>query len=63
MRTQVGQVAYPGAKRLMISADSGGSNWLGRSLSSYQIMIELIGAITTRTGLTVQAEAETGSYP
>ena len=109
--TQVGQVAYPGAKRLMISADSGGSNgyrtrlwktelaqlatdtglaitvchyppgtskwnkiehrlfsaitsnWRGRPLSSYQVIIELIGATTTRTGLTVHAEADTGSYP
>ena len=26
-------------------------------------MIELIGATTTRTGLTVHAEADTGSYP
>ena len=109
--SQVGQVAYPHAKRLMISADSGGSNgyrtrlwktelaqlatdtglaitvchyppgtskwnkiehrlfsaitsnWRGRPLTSYQVMIELIGATTTRTGLTVHAEADTGSYP
>ena len=26
-------------------------------------MIELIGATTTRTGLTVHAEADTGNYP
>jgi len=26
-------------------------------------MIELIGATTTRTGLTVHADADTGSYP
>jgi hypothetical protein len=109
--TQVGQVAYPDAQRLMISADAGGSNgyrlrlwktelaqlatdtglaitvchyppgtskwnkiehrlfaaitsnWRGRPLTSYQVMIELIGATTTRTGLTVHAEADTGSYP
>jgi hypothetical protein len=109
--SHVGQVAYPNAKRLMISADSGGSNgyrtrlwktelaqlatdtgltitvchyppgtskwnkiehrlfsaitsnWPGRPLTSYQVMIELIGATTTRTGLTVHAEADTGRYP
>jgi hypothetical protein len=109
--SQVGLLAYPHAKRLMISADSGGSNgyrtrlwktelaqlatdtglaitvchyppgtskwnkiehrlfsaitsnWRGRPLTSYQVMIELIGATTTRTGLTVHAEADTGSYP
>ena len=109
--SQVGQVAYPNSKRLMITADSGGSNgyklrlwktelaqlatdtgldimvchyppgtskwnkiehrlfsvitsnWRGRPLTSYQVMIELIGATTTRTGLTVHAEADTGSYP
>ena len=109
--TQVGQVAYPNAKRLLISADAGGSNgyrvrlwktelaqlatdtgltitvchyppgtskwnkiehrlfsaitsnWRGRPLTSYQVVIELIGATTTRTGLTVHAEADTNSYP
>ncbi len=30
---------------------------------AYQVMIELIGATTTRTGLTVHADADTGSYP
>jgi transposase len=109
--TQVGQVAYPNAKRLMISADAGGSNgyrtrlwktelaqlatdtglaitvchyppgtskwnriehrlfsaitsnWRGRPLTSYQVMIDLIGATTNRGGLTVHAEADTNSYP
>ena len=109
--TQVGQVAYPDAKRLLINADAGGSNgyrvrlwkvelarlasdidititvchyppgtskwnkiehrlfsaitsnWRGRPLTSYQVVIELIGATTTRTGLTVHAEADTNSYP
>jgi Rhodopirellula transposase DDE domain len=108
---QVGKVAYPHAKRLMISADSGGSNgyrvrlwktelaqlatdtglaitvchyppgtskwnriehrlfsaitsnWRGRPLTSYQVVVDLIGATTTRTGLTVHAETDTGSYP
>jgi hypothetical protein len=39
------------------------SNWRGRPLTSYQVVIELIGATTTRTGLTVHAEADTNSYP
>jgi hypothetical protein len=109
--TQVGQPAYPNAKRLLINADAGGSNgyrvrlwkveiarlatdinlnitvchyppgtskwnkiehrlfsaitsnWRGRPLTSYQVVIELIGATTTRTGLTIHAEADTNSYP
>jgi len=109
--SQVGQVAYPNAKRLLINADAGGSNgyrvrlwktelaalatdtglaitvchyppgtskwnkiehrlfsaitsnWRGQPLTSYQVVIELIGATTTRTGLTVHAEADTNSYP
>ncbi len=106
-----GAVAYPQAKRLLISADSGGSNgyrvrlwklelqrfanvtgldvtvchlppgtskwnkiehrlfahismnWRGRPLTSHSVMVELIGATTTRTGLQVQAELDVGSYP
>ena len=109
--TQVGQPTYPHAKRLMITADAGGSNgyrlrlwktelarlatdigvaitvchyppgtskwnkiehrlfsaitsnWRGRPLTSHQVVIELIGATTTRTGLTVHAEADNNSYP
>jgi hypothetical protein len=109
--TQVGQPTYPHAKRLMITADAGGSNgyrlrlwktelaqlatdtglaitvchyppgtskwnkiehrlfsaitnnWRGRPLTSHQVVIELIGATTTRTGLTVHAEADTNTYP
>jgi len=108
---RVGQVAYPTAKRLLISADAGGSNgyrvrlwkielaqfatdtglaitvchyppgtskwnriehrlfsaitsnWRGRPLTSHQVVVDLIGATTTRTGLTVRAEADTNSYP
>jgi len=109
--TQVGQVAYPNTKRLLISADAGGSNgyrvrlwklelaqlatdtgltitvchyppgtskwnkiehrlfsaitsnWRGRPLTSYQVVIDLIGATTNRGGLTVHAEADANSYP
>jgi len=109
--TQVGQPTYPNAKRLMITADAGGSNgyrvrlwkhqlaqlatdigvtitvchyppgtskwnkiehrlfsaitsnWRGRPLTSHEVIIELIGARTTRTGLTVHAEADNNIYP
>lgn len=109
--SQVGQLAYPTAKRLLISADAGGSNgyrvrlwktelaqlatdtglsitvchyppgtskwnkiehrlfsaitsnWRGRPLISHEVVVELIGAPTTRTGLTVRAEADNNSYP
>jgi len=109
--TQVGQGAYPNAKRLLINADAGGSNgyrvrlwklelarlatdtglaitvchyppgtskwnriehrlfsaitsnWRGRPLTSHQVVVDLIGATTTRTGLRVHAEADTNTYP
>ena len=38
-------------------------NWRGRPLTSHEAVVELIGATTNRGGLTVHAEAETGSYP
>ena len=38
-------------------------NWRGRPLTSHQVVIDLIGATTTRAGLTVHAEADTNSYP
>ena len=108
---QVGQGAYPGADRLLICADGGGSNgyrlrawktqlaalaeetglaitvchlppgtskwnkiehrlfshismnWRGRPLTSHQVIIDLIGATTTRTGLKVHAELDDSTYP
>ena len=108
---QVGQPAYPHARRLLVSADAGGSNgyrlrawktelaafaadtglavtvchlppgtskwnkiehrlfsaitmnWRGRPLHTHQVVVDLIGATTTRTGLTVHAELDHGSYP
>ncbi len=108
---KVGQISYPGAKRLLISADAGGSNgyrvrlwkvelaalateigipitvchfppgtskwnkiehrlfshitmnWRGRPLTSHQVIVDLISATTTRTGLTVHAEPNTETYP
>ena len=107
----VGRAAYPDATRLLITADSGGSNgsrlrlwktelatlaaetgleitvvhlppgtskwnriehrlfshismnWRGRPLISHEVIIETIGAVRTKTGLTVQAALDTGSYP
>jgi Rhodopirellula transposase DDE domain len=107
----VGQQAYPRATRLLITADSGGSNgsrlrlwktelatlavqtgleitvvhlppgtskwnriehrlfshismnWRGRPLTSHEVIIETIGAVTTKTGLTVQAALDTDTYP
>jgi len=38
-------------------------NWRGRPLVSHEVIVELIGATTTRTGLTVQAVGDTGRYP
>ena len=38
-------------------------NWRGRPLISHEVVVELIGATTTRTGLTVHAEADTNAYP
>ncbi len=108
---QVGKPRYPDTKRLLMTADAGGSNgyrvrlwktelaalatetglaitvchyppgtskwnkiehrlfsaitsnWRGRPLTSHAVVVELIGATTTRTGLTVHAEADPGSYP
>jgi hypothetical protein len=108
---RVGAPTYPGARRLLICADAGGSNgyrvrlwklelaaladetglaitvchfppgtskwnkiehrlfahismnWRGRPLTSHEVVVQLIGATTTRTGLTVHAEADTNAYP
>lgn len=106
-----GAPAYPMVKRLLITADAGGSNsyrgrlwkkelgelatqtglaitvchfppgtskwnqvehrlfsqistnWRGQPLSSHEIVVNLIGATTTREGLAVHAELDPGSYP
>jgi hypothetical protein len=106
-----GKSAYPGARRLLITADSGGANgnrrrawktelaalaagtgleisvchlppgtskwnkiehrlfsqitrnWRGRPLTSHEAIINLIGATTTTTGLTVTAQLDTAPYP
>jgi hypothetical protein len=109
--TVMGRAAYPGARRLLITADAGGSNgyrtrawkaelaafaldtglavtvchfppgtskwnkiehrlfshitmnWRGRPLASHEVIVNTIAATTTRTGLTVRAGLDTGSYP
>ena len=106
-----GQASYPQARRLLITADAGGSNgyrtrawkaglaalaaetgleitcchfppgtskwnkvehrlfshitmnWRGRPLTSHNVVINSIAATTTRTGLTVQARLDDGTYP
>lgn len=107
----MGQVTYPHARELTITADGGGSNgsrvrlwkqelqtladdlgfpirvchfppgtskwnkiehrlfsfismnWRGRPLISHQVIVNLIGSTTTRSGLTVRAQLDTNSYP
>jgi hypothetical protein len=39
------------------------TNWRGRPLVSHEVVVELIGATTTRTGLRVRAERDTKRYP
>ena len=106
-----GRGDYPQARRLLITADAGGSNgyrtrawktelaalaagtglkitvchfppgtskwnkiehrlfshitmnWRGRPLTSHQVIVNSIAATTTRTGLTVRAGLDPGSYP
>jgi hypothetical protein len=39
------------------------TNWRGRPLVSHQVIVELIGATTTRSGLEVRAALDNGAYP
>jgi len=39
------------------------SNWRGRPLTSQEVVVDLIAAITTRTGLKVHAERDHTYYP
>jgi transposase len=109
--TMMGRGAYPDARQLLITADSGGSNgsrvrlwklelqkladetgleisvchfppgtskwnkiehrlfsfitknWRGKPLVSHEVIVNLIAATTTRTGLRVQSQLDTGKYP
>jgi hypothetical protein len=38
-------------------------NWAGQPLTSHETAVNLIAGTTTRTGLTVHAERDTGTYP
>jgi Rhodopirellula transposase DDE domain len=38
-------------------------NWRGRPRTSHETIINLIGATTTTTGLTVTAQLDTAHYP
>jgi hypothetical protein len=38
-------------------------NWRAQPLVSYLVIVELISATTTKTGLTVRCELDTGLYP
>ncbi len=38
-------------------------NWAGQPLTSHEVAVNLIAGTTTRTGLTVRAERDTGAYP
>jgi hypothetical protein len=38
-------------------------NWRGRPLISHEVIINLIGHTTTKTGLRIRAELDTQSYP
>ena len=106
----MGCLAYPAATKLLITADSGGSNgyrlrlwklelqqladalgmpitvchlppgtskwnkiehrlfafisqnWRGKPLLSHEVIVKLIAATTTRTGLTVRAELDQATY-
>ena len=38
------------------------SNWRGQTLASHEVVVNLIAATTTRTGLTVHAEHDHADY-
>jgi hypothetical protein len=38
-------------------------NWRAQPLVSYRVIVDLISATTTKTGLTVRCELDTGQYP
>jgi hypothetical protein len=38
-------------------------NWRGKPLISHEVIVNLIAGTTTRTGLTVQSQLDTGAYP
>jgi len=38
-------------------------NWRGQPLTSYAVIVQLIGNTRTKTGLTIRAELDTRPYP
>ncbi len=38
-------------------------NWRGRPLVGHEVIVNLIAAVTTRTGLTIRAELDRDTYP
>ncbi len=38
-------------------------NWRGKQLVSHEVIVNLIGNTTTKTGLTIAAELDTNIYP
>ena len=38
-------------------------NWRGKPLVTYRAVVELIAATTTKSGLRIEADIDTGSYP
>ena len=38
-------------------------NWRGRPLTSHEVIMERISATTTTSGLTIQSELDTNTYP
>jgi len=38
-------------------------NWRGKPLTSYQVIVDLVGATTTTTGLRILAERDQADYP
>ena len=38
-------------------------NWRGKPLVSHRVIVNLIAATTTKTGLTVQSELDDSKYP
>jgi hypothetical protein len=45
------------------SLQANSQNWRANPLVSYRVIVELISATTTKTGLTVRCELDTGQYP
>jgi len=60
-RHQPGTSKWNKIERRLFSAIT--MNWRGRPLTSHEVIVQTIAATTTRTGFTVRAELDPGSYP